>query len=156
MKLLKKKRVSMALSRKDIMLITDKETAFKEIEMKTEWDNHRKAAERSSWRKKHEPDKIKKCPNRGRRHKKQEIESVKKEEKPPIVKEKQIPIIVEQDELCVHCQQSSEGYDFPCSHPICHPCFIRLFHENDGHMVCQVCKREYDFEDNLVDDEIDD
>lgn len=148
----------MALSRKDIMLITNKETAFKEIEMKTEWDNHRKAAERSSWRKKHEPDKIKKCPNRGRRRKKEQSEPVNKEETHATSKEKPVAILIKQheeedDELCVHCQQSSEGYDFPCSHPICHPCFIRLFHENEGHMVCKVCNREYDFEDNLIDDD---
>ena len=131
------------------MLITNKERAFQEIQMKTDWSNHRKAAERASWRKKHEPDKIKKCPNRGRRHKK-EMEKVEEKETvqpptPPVPQE-------EADDLCVHCQQPSEGYDFPCGHPICYPCFIRLFHENEGHMVCQVCQKEYDFEDNLVDE----
>jgi len=143
----------MALSRKDIMLITNKETAFKEIGMKTEWDNHRKAAERASWRKKHEPEKIKKCPNRGRRLKKKEVAVVDappKEEKP---KAPPVVVVEEEDELCVHCQKPSEGYDFPCTHPICHPCFIQLFHENEGHMICQVCQKEYDFEDNLVDDD---
>lgn len=155
----------MALSRKDIMLITNKETAFKEIDMKTEWDNHRKAAERSSWRKKHEPDKIKKCPNRGRRRKKEPEDATPpqltttKQETPVIMEEKQSDVIIppiqeEEDALCVHCQKSSEGYDFPCSHPICHPCFIRLFDENDGHMVCHVCKKEYYFEDNILEDEI--
>lgn len=140
----------MALSRKDIMLITNKDIAFKKIEMKTEWDNHRKAAERASWRKKHEPEKIKKCPNRGRRLKKKDevVIETPKEEKPPVV-------VAEEDDVCVHCQKSSEGYDFPCAHPICHPCFIRLFHENEGHMICKVCQREYDFEDNLVDDDDD-
>lgn len=152
----------MALSRKDIMLITNKEIAFKEIEMKTDWDNHRKAAERSSWRKKHEPEKIKKCPNRGRRRKKETQDptpSPPPPEAPAATIEKTpskliIPQIQEEeDELCFYCQKSSEGYDFPCSHPICHPCFIRLFYENDGHMVCDVCKKEYDFEDNILDDE---
>ena len=160
----------MALSRKEIMLITNKEIAFKEIGMKTDWDNHRKAAERSSWRKKHEPNKIKKCPNRGRRRAKQTEDpdllppSTTPSEplpEPPIVHKKKtttmmIPENPEEDDdaLCFHCQKSSEGYDFQCSHPICHPCFIRLFHENDGHMVCQVCQKEYYFENNLLDDEI--
>lgn len=139
----------MALSRKDIMLITNKETAFKEIAMKTEWDNHRKAAERSSWKKKHEPEKISKCPNRGKRYKKEKIEQ-------PVTiieQKKQTPIIIEEeDDLCQHCQKSSEGYDFRCRHPICYPCFIKLFNENDGIMVCHVCKNEYKFEDNLVDE----
>lgn len=146
----------MALSRKDIMLITNKETAFKQIEMKTEWDNHRKAAERCSWRKKHEPDKIKKCPNRGKRYKKEVVEDVQKPP-PPMVQSPvvQPPVMKPEEtdeELCFHCHQPSEGYDFPCSHPICHPCFIRLFHENDGHMTCHVCHKQYDFEDNLVDE----
>lgn len=126
----------MALQRKDIMLLTNKEKAFYEIRMKTDWDNHRKAAERASWRKKHEPDKIQKCPNRGRRHKKPELQT--KEETT--------------DDLCFYCKKPSEGYDFPCSHPICHPCFLQLFHENNGHMVCQVCQKEYDFIDNIVDE----
>jgi hypothetical protein len=135
----------MVLSRKDIMLITNKEKAFKEIAMKTEWDNHRKAAERSSWKKKHEPENIKKCPNRGKRY--------KKEEPPTEIVIKQPTLIEdEDDELCQHCQNSSEGYDFKCSHPICHPCFIKLFNENDGVLVCQICQNEYRFEDNLVDE----
>lgn len=152
----------MALSRKDIMLITNKETAFKEIGMKTEWDNHRKAAERSFWRKKHEPNKIKKCPNRGRRHKNEtQYPTLPPQEPQPHTTNEEATVKIvpqiqeEEDELCVHCHKSSEGYDFPCSHPICHPCFIRLFYENDGHMVCQVCKKEYDFEDNILEDEID-
>lgn len=146
------------LSRKDIMLITNKERAFKEIGMKKEWDNHRKAAERSSWRKKHEPDKIVKCPNRGKRYKKEKDNKEKQQHHMTNTATKQIttqPVVLtfdDDDELCDYCQKPSEGYDFPCKHPICHPCFIRLFNENDGNMVCQVCKKEYKFEDNLVDE----
>lgn len=137
----------MALQRKDILLITNKEKAFHEIQMKTDWSNHRKAAERASWRKKHEPDKIQKCPNRGKRHKKKETVPEPVPAPPQQTKEEEI-----KDDLCFYCKQPSEGYDFPCSHPICHPCFIRLFHENNGHMVCQVCQKEYDFIDNIVDE----
>lgn len=156
----------MSLTRKDIMLLTNKETAFKEIGMKTEWDNHRKAAERSSWRKKHEPDKIKKCPNRGRRRKNGSNDPNPPPKPPPqptttttpsvIIDEtpSKVPIQEEEDELCFHCHKPSEGYDFPCSHPICHPCFIRLFEENEGHMVCHVCHAEYDFQDNILEDEV--
>lgn len=138
----------MALSRKDIMLITNKEVAFKEIEMKTEWDNHTKAGARSYWRKKHEPEAISKCPNRGRRHKKKEVPP----EPQPIQEIPQNTMEID-DEICYHCHQCSDGYDFPCKHPICHPCFIKLFNENNGHMICQVCKKEYQFEDNLVDED---
>jgi len=138
--------IIMALSRKDIMLITNKEKAFKEIAMKTEWDNHRKAAERSSWKKKHEPNNIKKCPNRGKRYKKEEKKIIEQSITAPMIPEE------EEDELCQHCQKSSEGYDFQCKHPICHPCFIKLFNENDGVLVCRVCQNEYKFEDNLVDE----
>jgi hypothetical protein len=147
----------MSLSRKDILLITNKETAFREIAMKTDWDNHRKAAERSSWKKKHEPDKITKCPNRGKRYKKKDDQVVN--DPPPPQSQPPTPpappaFIIEDDddELCDQCKKPSEGYDFPCKHPICHPCFIKLFNENEGHVVCQVCMKEYDFEDNLVDE----
>ena len=67
------------LSRKEIMLLTDQEKAFEAIARHDDWSNHRKAAERSSWKKKHVPDTIKKVPNRGKRYNtKQE-----KKQKPP-------------------------------------------------------------------------
>ena len=58
------------LSRKEIMLLTDQEKAFEAIARHDDWSNHRKAAERSSWKKKHVPDTIKKVPNRGKRYNK--------------------------------------------------------------------------------------
>lgn len=133
----------MVLTRKEIMRLTNKEKAFHEISMHTDWSNHRKAAERSSWKKKHEPDKVIKCPNRGKRYNKKPVE----EEKQPILKQ-------EEDDLpCYVCKESSDGYDFPCGHPICHSCFQKLFIENDGKMMCQICKKEYMFHDGLVDDD---
>lgn len=124
---------NMTLTRKEIMLLTNKEKAFHEISMHTDWSNHRKAAERSSWRKKHEPEKIKKCPNRGKRYTKKVQEE---EEDPP----------------CTLCKKPSDGYDFPCKHPICHPCFQHLFLQTNGHMDCPVCKQEFIFYDELVDE----
>lgn len=132
----------MVLSRKEIMHLTNKEQAFHEISMHTDWSNHRKAAERSSWKKKHEPDKIVKCPNRGKRYKKQQTSS-------PIREMKQ----EDEDDLpCYICKKSSEGYDFPCGHPICHSCFQQEFLEKEGNMTCQICKKEYTFHDGLVDE----
>lgn len=121
----------MVSSRKEIMLMTNKEKAFQEINMRTDWSNHRKAAERSSWRKKHEPEKIVRQPNRGKRYNK----------KPP-----------PEDEYppCYMCQKSSEGYDFPCGHPICHPCFQKLFVQYDGYITCRMCRKEYSFCNRLL------
>lgn len=124
----------MTLPRKEIMIITNKEKAFHEIAMHTEWSNHRKAAERSSWRKKHEPEKIKKCPNRGKRYAKQPV------------------IMEEQEPPCTLCKKSSDGYDFPCGHPICHPCFQGVFAQTGGNMTCSVCDKKFTFYDELVDE----
>lgn len=132
----------MVLSRKDIMLLTNKEEAFEHISMHTDWTNHRKAAERSSWKKKHEPENIARCPNRGKRYKKKE----KPLPPPPIPKE-------EDDPPCCVCDRPSDGYDFPCSHPICHTCFREMFLQSEGKMTCPICKKEFLFHDNLVDDE---
>lgn len=147
----------MGLERKEILMISNKEEAFQAIAMKTEWSNHRKAAERSSWKKKHEPESVKKCPNRGKRYKKNDatnipVEVLKPEPKPQ-KKAKPTPIVEEDEsDLCQNCQKSSEGYDFPCKHPICYQCFIHLFSENEGHLTCGICHTEYDFQDNLVDE----
>lgn len=169
----------MSLSRSEIMMITNKEIAFNEISMKQEWDGHRKAAERSSWKKKHEPKTIKKCPNRGRRynnHNKKEKENYIHKEKENIsidtnisitmntnkVKSKPIknkknmnsfpPPPEEDNDPCQICHNMSEGYDFPCSHPICYPCYSNFFKENNGHIKCKTCGTEYEFEDNIVDE----
>lgn len=142
----------MVLSRKEIMLLANKEKAFQEISMHTDWSNHRKAAERSSWKKKHEPDKVVKCPNRGRRYKKkpEQHQVVKQEET-----NKTMILVKEEEEFlpCYNCKKSSDGYDFPCGHPICYPCFQKLFLEKDGNMTCQVCKQQHIFRDDLVDDD---
>lgn len=153
----------MGLERKDILMISNKEEAFQAIAMKTEWSNHRKAAERSSWKKKHEPESVKKCPKRGRRYKKNDTTTntptipaeVPEPQPQPQPQKKVLPTpIVDEDEpdLCQNCQKSSDGYDFPCKHPICYECFILLFSGNEGHMTCCMCQTEYDFQDNLVDE----
>lgn len=147
----------MVLTRKEIMHLTKKEQAFHEISMHTDWSNHRKAAERSSWKKKHEPDTVVKCPNRGKRHKKKQQTTTEDDNTNQNTKKKpneMRPLPPEEDDLpCSICHQSSDGYDFPCNHPICYPCFQQLFLENDGHMICPICKKDYTFHDGLVDED---
>jgi hypothetical protein len=151
----------MVLTRKEIMHLKNKEQAFHEISMHTDWSNHRKAAERSSWKKKNEPDTVVKCPNRGKRHKKKQQSITNEPEQQllpddPIKKkpnERRPPPDEEDDLPCFLCHQSSDGYDFPCGHPICYPCFQQLFLENDGQMTCPICKKDYTFHDGLVDEE---
>lgn len=127
------------MERKDIMIIKEKEKAFQEIMKHTDWSDHRKAAERHSWRRKHEPNAITRCPNRGKRYKKKVVS-------PPIPVE-------EDDPPCYICKKSSDGYDFPCGHPICHPCFQKEFLlQEEGKMTCGICKKEFTFYDELVDD----
>jgi hypothetical protein len=129
------------------MLLTNKEKAFHEIAMHTDWSNHRKAAERSSWRKKHEPDKITRCPNRGRRHNKAAAKPVQETPPPPLP-----PMEPDTDPPCHVCEKPSEGYDFPCGHPICHPCFQKQFALTEGNMACPLCNRQFLFYDELVDE----
>lgn len=143
------------LSRKEIMLLKDKEKAFDAIAKHDDWSNHRKAAERSSWKKKHVPETIQKCPNRGKRYK------TKPEQKPcvPVPKQqsfaKQEPPKVDQeeewDDPCQVCQQSADLYDFPCGHFICPPCFQKSCTETSGRMTCQVCKKLFIFDRELED-----
>lgn len=138
----------MALPRKEILLLVNKEKAFHEIAMHTDWSNHRKAAERSSWRKKHEPEKVIKCPNRGKRHHKKPVEASKDE----VNVKTAISMKVDIDPPCNVCTKPSEGYDFPCGHPICHPCFQEQFAQTEGNMSCSLCNKQFLFYDELVDE----
>lgn len=136
------------LSRKEIMLLKDKDKAFEAIAKHDDWSNHRKAAERSSWKKKHVPETVKKCPNRGKRYKTKPClpkqESFRKQEPPLKVEE-------ELEDPCQLCGQSADLYDFPCGHFICPPCFQKACTETNGRMTCQICKKLFIFDRELED-----
>lgn len=147
------------LSRKEIMLLTDKEKAFEAIARHDDWSNHRKAAERSSWKKKHVPDTIKKVPNRGKRYNKKKENTTKQEKKQKPPKTEKLETIIpkqskKQEEIedpCQLCGQSADLYDFPCGHFICPSCFEKIDNEKHGRLTCQVCDRLFIFDRVLED-----
>lgn len=138
------------LSRKEIMLLNEKDKAFEAISKHDDWSNHRKAAERSSWKKKHVPETVKKCPNRGKRYKKTKLE----QQKQSVPKQQSLRKQEEEEEWddpCQLCSQSADLYDFPCGHFICPPCFQKVCTETNGRMTCQVCKKLFIFDRELED-----
>ena len=148
----------MEVSRKDIMNTTDREQAFQLISNMTNWTNHRKAAERQCWKKKHEPGSIKKVPNRGKRYENKPTETTTSVKPPPSVENKPTKNIGSHNvdggiQYCYICSKDAEDYDLPCGHPICHPCFEKISVEQKLFVECGICKKTFAFYDTLLEDD---
>lgn len=123
------------LPRKEIMRIGDKDRAFREIARHDDWSKHRQAAERFAWKKKNQPDTIVPCPNRGRRHATttgNDSDSGGDSD--------------DDEEPCGVCGKPPDGYDLPCRHPICHPCFIAIVKQHHGQIACPTCAKTFTYE----------
>lgn len=125
------------LPRKDIMRIGDKDRAFREIARHDDWSKHRQAAERFAWKKKNQPDTIVRCPNRGRRH--NHAAAVVHDDNDLVHEE-------EEEGPCGICGKPPDGYDLPCRHPVCHPCFITTLKQNHGQISCPTCPQTFTYD----------
>jgi len=153
---------------KEIVNNPDKETAFNAI-ASLEVTSRKKAILRLAWKRKHSPETIKKCPAKG---KKVDATELEKEEKKTRMKKdleqekiekikKQIAALQGQlAELlqntggaCFMCGKDPEGYDLPCKHDLCHPCFMEASKET-GKIRCGICSTEHQFDfDKIIEEE---
>lgn len=134
---------------KEILLITDKTAAFLAIKECAGMSSRHKSTMRFLWRKRHEPDQIKKNPKKGQRKDKEKtIQKIRQQIAALQVRLDHLLRGDAPDPLCQICDKDPEGYDLPCQHSICNDCFrSRLI---DGRMECTVCHESFEFEDDLI------
>lgn len=118
------------------MRIGDKDRAFREIARHEDWSKHRQAAERFAWKKKNQPDTIARCPNRGKRY-----TTTDNDDDDPVVCGDE-----DEEEPCNVCGKPPDGYDLPCRHPICHPCFLAIVRQNNGQIDCPSCAKTFAYD----------
>lgn len=137
---------------------TDRGAAFRKI-AEMEISGRQKAMLRLQWKKKHHPEQVKPCPQKGRRRDTQE--------KPRPVKldpinqqisliKKKIEILQAElaemlrktqgdDTMCALCGKDPEGYDLPCTHVICRECFDKIM-DDDRRVSCPTCSKSFLFD----------
>jgi hypothetical protein len=147
-----------------IMKITNRDEAFNAISL-LDIPSRKKATLRYSWKKRNDPTSIKKRPQKARKKKRTNTPAPSPPPSPPqltqteIIQQlreqiqklqKQLDALLESsrmnnEEICPICDRDAEGYDLPCRHSICHPCFTdRLV---DGKIQCTVCTKNFEFDD---------
>jgi hypothetical protein len=139
---------------RSIILTANRDEAFRLLEQ-MEISSRQKSTIRYQWKKKHCPDQI--------HDKTLSIDRVQRLEKRIDDLEKQLLQVMERIDkyesdvtntaatatnasTCFICGVDPEGYDLPCGHEICHPCF-RQHLDTNGDMICKVCQKEFHFED---------
>jgi hypothetical protein len=145
---------------RSIILTANRDEAFRLLEQ-MEISSRQKSTIRYQWKKKHCPDQI--------HDKTLSIDRVHRLEKRIDDLEKQLLQVMERIDkyesdvtntdataattaiatnasTCFICGVDPEGYDLPCGHEICHPCF-RQHLDTNGDMICKVCQKEFHFED---------
>ena len=157
----------MSSSWREIYNILDQEKAFGLIE-KMDVSDRQKATYRYQWKKKHIPSQIK-------HPKQQDVKKISTDQDRIHQLEQRITDLEIQlrDALeridrssekppssnsissqCFICKKDPEGYDLPCGHEICHPCFRKNLDEN-GDIACKVCQHRFQFHEELMDEEED-
>jgi hypothetical protein len=147
------------ITARSIILNANREEAFRLLEQ-MDVSSRQKSTIRYQWKKKHCPDQI--------HDKTLSTDRVHRLEKRIDDLEKQLLQVMERMDkyqsdaantttsndtnnanntsTCFICGVDPEGYDLPCGHEICHPCF-RQHLDTNGDMICKVCHKEFHFED---------
>lgn len=140
----------------EIYNTTEKDKAFRLIE-ELDTTNRKRAAIRHHWKKIHAPDQIHK-PSTVVPKRRNDQDRIHQLEQRITDLEAQLRMALEglDKEVkseCFLCKKDPQGYDLPCGHEICHPCF-RNHLGKDGDIICKMCKNTFHFNDELIEDDI--
>lgn len=134
--------------------MTDRAEAMSAIDRLDITSKH-KSTKRLLWRRIHEPQFIGVRPSSSKKNmtvSKQQLRiEILKNQIEMLQKELAELRVQTSGDRCFVCKKDPEGYDLPCGHEICHPCFkCRL---QEGKITCQVCHKEFFFQEAIEDED---